>query len=73
MNPTAENEVIVFDNLVGPTAVDGKYAPVTMPVPSSEPFSNVNAAGDTKTVVSLDEIKEMASESGGRLKEALRS
>lgn len=67
MNPH-EGEVIVFDNLVRPTEVAGKLAPVSALIPES--FAHRNAAGMTREVDSIDEVKECAALSGARLREA---
>ncbi|MCG8007974.1 MAG: hypothetical protein N0C81_10055 [Candidatus Thiodiazotropha lotti] len=67
MNPH-EGEVIVFDNLVRPTDVAGQLAQVSALIPES--FAHRNAAGKTREVDDIEELKLCASNSGARLKEA---
>lgn len=63
-----EGEVIVFDNLVRPTEVAGQMASVSALIPES--FAHRNAAGKTREVDSIDEIKECAAHAGARFREA---
>lgn len=63
---------IVFDNLVRPSDVVGEVKQITAVTPPSQAFVNSNAAGKTRQVESLDEIRECAKKSGERLKELLK-
>lgn len=68
----AEAKVIIFDNLVRPTDVVGEYTEVKALQPASDPFLNANAAGTVRQVDSMDGVKDCASGSGVRLRDALR-
>jgi len=70
MDTNQSENVIVFDNLVRPTNVVGEYVDLKA-VHAAEPCAHPNAAGSTREVKSLADIKDCAAKSGGRLKAML--
>ena len=68
MSAEHNDEVIVFENLVQPTGVIGKFESVTAVKKVTEPFVNSNAVGHTRSVEGRDEVGLIAKQSGLRLK-----
>ena len=71
MSTSREQEVITFDNLFRPTGdVVGELQQLKAVMPATEPFVNANAAGETREISDLEDIKHCATQSGTKLKAA---
>jgi len=68
MSTEQREDVIVFENLVRPTGVIGKFDAVTAVRKVTEPFVNANAVGHTRSVENRAEVGSIANKSGARLK-----
>lgn len=71
MSASKEQEVITFENLFRPTGdVVGELQQLKAVIPATEPFVNANAAGETREISDLIDIKLCATRSGEKLKAA---